>query len=53
MTGPRLEPSYAPTGESTADLWVERSNLNGMALSLVAYGKAVSPPIGQSYVTKN
>ncbi|SJL15723.1 uncharacterized protein ARMOST_19227 [Armillaria ostoyae] len=38
MTGPRLEPSYAPAGESTADLWVERSNLNGMALSLVAYG---------------
>ncbi|KAG7452005.1 uncharacterized protein BT62DRAFT_275787 [Guyanagaster necrorhizus] len=38
MTGPRLEPSYAPAGESAADLLVERSNLNGMALSLVAYG---------------
>ncbi|KAJ6529060.1 hypothetical protein DFH09DRAFT_935035 [Mycena vulgaris] len=30
--------SFAPPGESAHDLWVERSNLNGVLLSGVAYG---------------
>ncbi|KAJ7493678.1 hypothetical protein FB451DRAFT_1122247 [Mycena latifolia] len=30
--------SFAPPGESAYDLWVERSNLNGVLLSGVAYG---------------
>jgi hypothetical protein len=30
--------SFAPPGESTYDLWVERSNLNGVLLSAVGYG---------------
>ncbi|KAK0209099.1 hypothetical protein DFS33DRAFT_503470 [Desarmillaria ectypa] len=38
MTGPPLNPAYAPPGESTHDLWVEKTNLNGMALALIAYG---------------
>ncbi|KAJ7107805.1 hypothetical protein C8R44DRAFT_528948, partial [Mycena epipterygia] len=29
---------FAPPGESAYDLWVERSNLNGVLLSAVAYG---------------
>ncbi|KAJ7430357.1 hypothetical protein B0H11DRAFT_2374447 [Mycena galericulata] len=29
---------YAPPGESTYDLWVEQSNMNGVLLSGVAYG---------------
>ncbi|PBK76494.1 hypothetical protein ARMSODRAFT_1078617 [Armillaria solidipes] len=38
MTGPPLSPAYAPPGESSHDLWVEKTNLNGMALALIAYG---------------
>ncbi|KAJ7724801.1 hypothetical protein B0H16DRAFT_1585624 [Mycena metata] len=30
--------SFAPPGESSLDLWIERSNLNGVLLSAVAYG---------------
>ncbi|KAJ6561385.1 hypothetical protein DFH09DRAFT_920938 [Mycena vulgaris] len=30
--------SFAPPGESAYDLWVERSNMNGVLLSGVAYG---------------
>ncbi|KAJ7160006.1 hypothetical protein C8R43DRAFT_881741 [Mycena crocata] len=30
--------SFAPPGESAFDLWVEKSNLNGVLLSGVAYG---------------
>ncbi|KAF8645371.1 hypothetical protein AX16_007874 [Volvariella volvacea WC 439] len=33
-----MDPSYAPPGESDFDLYVERSNLNGVILSAVAYG---------------
>ncbi|KAJ7153215.1 hypothetical protein C8R46DRAFT_1357131 [Mycena filopes] len=33
-----LDPSFAPPGESSLDLWVERSNLNGVLISGVAYG---------------
>ncbi|KAF8641523.1 hypothetical protein AX16_009901 [Volvariella volvacea WC 439] len=33
-----MDPSYAPPGESAYDLYVERSNLNGVILSGVAYG---------------
>ncbi|KAJ7214266.1 hypothetical protein C8J57DRAFT_1538485 [Mycena rebaudengoi] len=30
--------SFAPPGESAYDLWVERSNLNGVVLAAVTYG---------------
>lgn len=30
--------SWAPPGESSTDLWEERSNFNGLVLSCVAYG---------------
>ncbi|KAJ6484011.1 hypothetical protein C8R45DRAFT_1214893 [Mycena sanguinolenta] len=30
--------SFAPPGETASDLWIERSNLNGVLLSAVAYG---------------
>lgn len=33
-----MSDSFAPPGETAYDLWVERSNLNGMLLSAVAYG---------------
>jgi hypothetical protein len=32
--------AFAPPGESANDLWVERSNLNGVILAGVAYGKS-------------
>ncbi|KIK52787.1 hypothetical protein GYMLUDRAFT_49747 [Collybiopsis luxurians FD-317 M1] len=35
---PPLNSSYAPPNETANDLWIERSNLNGVALSCVAYG---------------
>ncbi|KAJ7703882.1 hypothetical protein B0H17DRAFT_921603 [Mycena rosella] len=33
-----MSSSFAPPGESAYDLWIERSNLNGVILSAVAYG---------------
>jgi hypothetical protein len=36
---PELSPEYAPPGETPADLWVERSNLAGIVIAGVAYGK--------------
>lgn len=39
MTTPDSIPdSFAPPGESASDLWLERSNLDGMFLACVAYG---------------
>jgi len=35
---PRLDHAYTPGGESAQDLWVERSNFNGVVLANVAYG---------------
>ncbi|KAJ7035286.1 hypothetical protein C8F04DRAFT_535230 [Mycena alexandri] len=32
------DPPFAPPGESSLDLWIERSNLNGVLISAVAYG---------------
>jgi len=33
-----MSASFTPPGETSSDLWVERSNLNGVILSGVAYG---------------
>ena len=39
MSGNASDPStWAPPGESAADLWLERSNFNSVILSGVAYG---------------
>jgi hypothetical protein len=32
---------YPPTGESAADLWFERANLDGTVLAGIAYGMSV------------
>ncbi|THU90412.1 hypothetical protein K435DRAFT_912160 [Dendrothele bispora CBS 962.96] len=35
---PTLDHAFAPAGESAQDLWIERSNFNGVVLANVAYG---------------
>ena len=36
--------SYAPPGESAADLWQERSSLDGSVLAGVSYGMGIIVP---------
>ncbi|KAG7451994.1 uncharacterized protein BT62DRAFT_1071183, partial [Guyanagaster necrorhizus] len=52
MTEPPLSPAYAPPGESNNNIWVEQANLNGMALTLVAYDTSPFQTSSDAYNTQ-